>query len=165
MCSSLVVDGAGPMKHCCKGFCIDVLKRLAKNVGFTYDLYLVTNGRHGKNINGEWNGMVGEVRPPLEGRKTRKTTPSHRGKTGFCAGPASWCGANCSRPLFQVVSKRADMAIGSLTINEERSEVVEFSVPFVETGISVMVSRSNGTVSPSAFLGESSSLSGFRLLL
>lgn len=47
------------------------------------------------------------------------------------------------------------MAIGSLTINEERSEVVEFSVPFVETGISVMVSRSNGTVSPSAFLGKS----------
>lgn len=60
--------------------------------------------------------------------------------------------------LFQVVSNRADMAIGSLTINEERSEVVEFSVPFVETGISVMVSRSNGTVSPSAFLGESRSL-------
>lgn len=58
---SLVVDSAGPMKHCCKGFCIDVLKRLAKNVGFTYDLYLVTNGRHGKNIDGEWNGMVGEV--------------------------------------------------------------------------------------------------------
>nr|XP_057903653.1 glutamate receptor ionotropic, NMDA 2D isoform X2 [Doryrhamphus excisus] len=109
--SSVVVDGGTPMKHCCKGFCIDVLKRLAKIVGFTYDLYLVTNGRHGKNIDGEWNGMVGEV-----------------------------------------VSNRADMAIGSLTINEERSEVVEFSVPFVETGISVMVSRSNGTVSPSAFL-------------
>uniref|UniRef100_A0A671PX89 Glutamate receptor n=1 Tax=Sinocyclocheilus anshuiensis TaxID=1608454 RepID=A0A671PX89_9TELE len=109
--SSMVVEGIQSMKHCCKGFCIDVLKRLAKIVGFTYDLYLVTNGRHGKNIDGEWNGMVGEV-----------------------------------------VSKRADMAIGSLTINEERSEVVEFSVPFVETGISVMVSRSNGTVSPSAFL-------------
>lgn len=46
------------------------------------------------------------------------------------------------------------MAIGSLTINEERSEVIDFSVPFVETGISVMVARSNGTVSPSAFLGE-----------
>lgn len=58
----------------------------------------------------------------------------------------------CCSP--QVVYKRADMAIGSLTINEERSEVVDFSVPFVETGISVMVSRSNGTVSPSAFLGE-----------
>ncbi|KAF4080443.1 hypothetical protein AMELA_G00171290 [Ameiurus melas] len=109
--TSVVLEGIHSMKHCCKGFCIDVLKRLAKIVGFTYDLYLVTNGRHGKNIDGEWNGMVGEV-----------------------------------------VSQRADMAIGSLTINEERSEVVEFSVPFVETGISVMVSRSNGTVSPSAFL-------------
>lgn len=55
--------------------------------------------------------------------------------------------------LLQVFYKRADMAIGSLTINEERSEIIDFSVPFVETGISVMVARSNGTVSPSAFLG------------
>lgn len=56
--------------------------------------------------------------------------------------------------LCQVVYKKAIMAVGSLTINEERSEVIDFSVPFVETGISVMVSRSNGTVSPSAFLGN-----------
>lgn len=54
----------------------------------------------------------------------------------------------------QVLYRRADMAIGSLTINEERSEIIDFSVPFVETGISVMVARSNGTVSPSAFLGR-----------
>lgn len=53
-----------------------------------------------------------------------------------------------------MVTKNALMAVGSLTINEERSEVIDFSVPFIETGISVMVSRSNGTVSPSAFLGE-----------
>ncbi|XP_061433094.1 glutamate receptor ionotropic, NMDA 2C-like [Lethenteron reissneri] len=52
----------------------------------------------------------------------------------------------------EVLYKRADIAIGSLTINEERQEVIDFSVPFVETGISVMVSISNGTVSPSAFL-------------
>ncbi|CAG01664.1 unnamed protein product [Tetraodon nigroviridis] len=99
------------IKRCCKGFCIDILKKIAKSVKFTYDLYLVTNGKHGKKINGTWNGMVGEV-----------------------------------------VTKNAHMAVGSLTINEERSEVIDFSVPFIETGISVMVSRSNGTVSPSAFL-------------
>uniref|UniRef100_A0A8C4H563 Glutamate receptor n=1 Tax=Dicentrarchus labrax TaxID=13489 RepID=A0A8C4H563_DICLA len=99
------------IKRCCKGFCIDILKKIAKQVKFTYDLYLVTNGKHGKKINGTWNGMVGEV-----------------------------------------VLKNAHMAVGSLTINEERSEVIDFSVPFIETGISVMVSRSNGTVSPSAFL-------------
>uniref|UniRef100_A0A3P9K9Q3 Glutamate receptor n=1 Tax=Oryzias latipes TaxID=8090 RepID=A0A3P9K9Q3_ORYLA len=99
------------IKRCCKGFCIDILKKIAKQVKFTYDLYLVTNGKHGKKVNGTWNGMVGEV-----------------------------------------VLKNAHMAVGSLTINEERSEVIDFSVPFIETGISVMVSRSNGTVSPSAFL-------------
>ncbi|KAM7010152.1 glutamate receptor, ionotropic, N-methyl D-aspartate 2B, b isoform 2-T5 [Tautogolabrus adspersus] len=99
------------IKRCCKGFCIDILKKIAKAVKFSYDLYLVTNGKHGKKVNGTWNGMVGEV-----------------------------------------VLKNAHMAVGSLTINEERSEVIDFSVPFIETGISVMVSRSNGTVSPSAFL-------------
>ncbi|KAK2817730.1 hypothetical protein Q7C36_021663 [Tachysurus vachellii] len=103
--------GGSYLKQCCKGFCIDILKKIARNVKFTYDLYLVTNGKHGKKINNVWNGMVGEV-----------------------------------------VYKKAVMAVGSLTINEERSEVIDFSVPFVETGISVMVSRSNGTVSPSAFL-------------
>ncbi|KAL0984081.1 hypothetical protein UPYG_G00136860 [Umbra pygmaea] len=98
-------------KLCCKGFCIDILKKLSRTIKFSYDLYLVTNGKHGKMIAGIWNGMIGEV-----------------------------------------FYNRADMAIGSLTINEERSEIIDFSVPFVETGISVMVARSNGTVSPSAFL-------------
>jgi len=50
------------IKRCCKGFCIDILKKIAKSVKFSYDLYLVTNGKHGKKINGTWNGMVGEVR-------------------------------------------------------------------------------------------------------
>ncbi|KAK2820612.1 hypothetical protein Q5P01_023571 [Channa striata] len=98
-------------KLCCKGFCIDILKKLSRTIKFSYDLYLVTNGKHGKLVRGIWNGMIGEV-----------------------------------------VYGRANMAIGSLTINEERSEIIDFSVPFVETGISVMVARSNGTVSPSAFL-------------
>uniref|UniRef100_A0A8C9U013 Glutamate receptor n=1 Tax=Scleropages formosus TaxID=113540 RepID=A0A8C9U013_SCLFO len=110
-CRNNSTTGGTYIKKCCKGFCIDILKKIAKSVKFTYDLYLVTNGKHGKKINNVWNGMVGEV-----------------------------------------VYKKAVMAVGSLTINEERSEVIDFSVPFVETGISVMVSRSNGTVSPSAFL-------------
>lgn len=59
---SALQEGVAPMKQCCKGFCIDILKRLARIVGFTYDLYLVTNGKHGKKIDGVWNGMVGEVR-------------------------------------------------------------------------------------------------------
>lgn len=55
-------DAPRPEKRCCKGFCIDILKRLAQTIGFSYDLYLVTNGKHGKKIDGVWNGMIGEVR-------------------------------------------------------------------------------------------------------
>ncbi|KAL4648114.1 glutamate receptor ionotropic, NMDA 2C-like [Arapaima gigas] len=110
--TEMIVGHSEPYtKLCCKGFCIDILKKLSRTIKFSYDLYLVTNGKHGKMVKGVWNGMIGEV-----------------------------------------FYKRADMAIGSLTINEERSEIIDFSVPFVETGISVMVARSNGTVSPSAFL-------------
>uniref|UniRef100_A0A3Q2EA79 Glutamate receptor ionotropic, NMDA 2C-like n=1 Tax=Cyprinodon variegatus TaxID=28743 RepID=A0A3Q2EA79_CYPVA len=111
--SDSTVHSESYTKLCCKGFCIDILKKLSKTIKFSFDLYLVTNGKHGKLVHGIWNGMIGEV-----------------------------------------FYRRADMAIGSLTINEERSEIIDFSVPFVETGISVMVARSNGTVSPSAFLGE-----------
>lgn len=138
------------VKKCCKGFCIDILKKLSKTVKFTYDLYLVTNGKHGKKVNNVWNGMIGEVSSPLG-----KRVP----KDSVMCGWALWRREELSAdpgvccPCDQVVYHRAVMAVGSLTINEERSEVVDFSVPFVETGISVMVSRSNGTVSPSAFLG------------
>ena len=61
VCHSAIQEGETVKKQCCKGFCIDILKRLAKIVGFTYDLYLVTNGKHGKKIDRVWNGMIGEV--------------------------------------------------------------------------------------------------------
>ncbi|MGH0156187.1 UNVERIFIED_CONTAM: hypothetical protein FKN15_048908 [Acipenser sinensis] len=150
---SSLSDGLAPMKMCCKGFCIDILKRLAKTVAFTYDLYLVTNGKHGKKIEGVWNGMIGEGFCIDILKRLAKTVAFTydlylvtNGKHGKKI-EGVWNGM-----IGEVVYQRADMAIGSLTINEERSEVVDFSVPFVETGISVMVSRSNGTVSPSAFL-------------
>ena len=57
-------DAAPYTKLCCKGFCIDILKKLARVVRFSYDLYLVTNGKHGKRVRGVWNGMIGEVGPP-----------------------------------------------------------------------------------------------------
>ena len=59
--SNTTEAGGTYIKKCCKGFCIDILKKIAKYVKFTYDLYLVTNGKHGKKINNVWNGMVGEV--------------------------------------------------------------------------------------------------------
>ncbi|CAB1419400.1 unnamed protein product [Pleuronectes platessa] len=155
------------IKLCCKGFCIDILKKLSRTIKFSYDLYLVTNGKHGKLVRGTWNGMIGE--PVDDGAASSLVSPPVT-RTALL-GPESALLWECislslfvnatlsgSTPGLQpsrsddVVYRRADMAIGSLTINEERSEIIDFSVPFVETGISVMVARSNGTVSPSAFL-------------
>jgi len=46
------------------------------------------------------------------------------------------------------------MAMASLTITPERSEVIDFSVPFLETGISIIVPVRDGVISPTAFLGK-----------
>ncbi len=63
LCSHRIVGHTEPYtKLCCKGFCIDILKKLSRNIKFSYDLYLVTNGKHGKLVRGIWNGMIGEVR-------------------------------------------------------------------------------------------------------
>ncbi len=39
----------------------------------------------------------------------------------------------------EVVSRTADMAIAPLTISQSRMEVVDFSKPFMNLGISIMV--------------------------
>ncbi|XP_069919906.1 glutamate receptor ionotropic, NMDA 2A [Oryctolagus cuniculus] len=46
-------------KKCCKGFCIGILKKLSWTVKFTYDFYLVTKGKHDKNVNNMWIGVIG----------------------------------------------------------------------------------------------------------
>lgn len=85
-------DAAPYTKLCCKGFCIDILKKLAKVVKFSYDLYLVTNGKHGKRVSGVWNGMIGEVGPP-PGRPPAAPAPppsaTHRWGVSPCAGNQS----------------------------------------------------------------------------
>ena len=58
---SIIGHSESYTKLCCKGFCIDILKKLSRTIKFSYDLYLVTNGKHGKMVHGTWNGMIGEV--------------------------------------------------------------------------------------------------------
>jgi ABC-type amino acid transport substrate-binding protein len=41
--------------------------------------------------------------------------------------------------IGEVVSRTADMAIAPLTISQKRMEVVDFSKPFMNLGISIMV--------------------------
>ena len=40
----------------------DLLSHIARELGFTYEMYLVPDGNFGKRKeDGEWNGMIGEV--------------------------------------------------------------------------------------------------------
>uniref|UniRef100_A0A670ID83 Glutamate receptor n=1 Tax=Podarcis muralis TaxID=64176 RepID=A0A670ID83_PODMU len=45
-----------------KGFSIDVLDALSKNLGFKYEIYQSPDGRYGQQLhNSSWNGMIGEL--------------------------------------------------------------------------------------------------------
>uniref|UniRef100_A0A3B4XK18 Glutamate receptor n=1 Tax=Seriola lalandi dorsalis TaxID=1841481 RepID=A0A3B4XK18_SERLL len=49
------------LKKCCYGYCIDLLEKLGEDMGFTYDLYIVGDGKYGGFKNGRWTGLVGDL--------------------------------------------------------------------------------------------------------
>ncbi|XP_075217620.1 glutamate receptor ionotropic, kainate 2-like isoform X3 [Lycorma delicatula] len=81
------------------GFCVDLLERVSKEVGFDYILDLVPDRKYGAQDpgTGEWNGMV-----------------------------------------FQLMKHKADLAVGSMTINYARESVIDFTKPFMNLGISIL---------------------------
>ena len=87
-------------KSCCSGYCIDLLKLLMRDVGFSVRIQFVKDSKYGalNKTTGRWSGLVGEV---------------SRGE--------------------------ADMAVSDLTINEQRSKVVDFTHPYMDAGMAVMV--------------------------
>lgn len=83
------------------GYCIDLIKMLAKEIGFKYEFYLTADGAYGSpQANNEWNGMIKEL-----------------------------------------LDRKADAAIVDLTITYEREQAVDFTIPFMSTGISILFKR------------------------
>ena len=57
------VNNTVPMeyKKCCYGYCIDLLEKLAEDMGFHFDLYIVGDGKYGAYKSGRWTGLVGDL--------------------------------------------------------------------------------------------------------
>uniref|UniRef100_A0A8C4U9L4 Glutamate receptor n=1 Tax=Falco tinnunculus TaxID=100819 RepID=A0A8C4U9L4_FALTI len=48
-------------KKCCYGYCIDLLEKLAEDMSFDFELYIVGDGKYGAWKNGRWTGLVGDL--------------------------------------------------------------------------------------------------------
>ncbi|KAF7274109.1 hypothetical protein GWI33_013211 [Rhynchophorus ferrugineus] len=82
-----------------EGFCIDLLKWIAGQVGFQYSIQLVPDHMYGvyNPETKQWNGIVREL-----------------------------------------IEKRADLAVASMTINYARESVIDFTKPFMNLGIGIL---------------------------
>ncbi|KAJ1358700.1 Glutathione reductase (GR) (GRase) [Parelaphostrongylus tenuis] len=83
-----------------EGYCIDLLKLLAKNIsGFEYDIFVSDGNKYGaRQADGSWDGMLGYL-----------------------------------------LNETADVAVAPLTITQERERAVDFSKPFMTTGLYKML--------------------------
>ena len=56
--------------------------------------------------------------------------------------------------IKSVLDGEADMIVTALQITPERTDIIDFSVPYLETGVSILVAVRDGVISPTAFLGK-----------
>jgi len=83
-----------------EGFCLDLIKELAKEVKFKYEFYLVEGGGYGSYKNGRWTGMIADLR-----------------------------------------AQKADMAVIDMSITSIRQTAVDFTMPFMTTGVGILYKK------------------------
>lgn len=56
--------------------------------------------------------------------------------------------------IKELLDEKADMVVSSFIIDEMRLGAIDFSTPYLESGVTIMVSIRKGAISPYAFLGK-----------
>uniref|UniRef100_F1LPZ6 Glutamate receptor n=1 Tax=Rattus norvegicus TaxID=10116 RepID=F1LPZ6_RAT len=87
-----LVNGSVPrtLRRCCYGYCIDLLERLAEDLAFDFELYIVGDGKYGALRDGRWTGLVGDL---LAGR-------AHMAVTSFSINSARSQVVDFTSPFF-----------------------------------------------------------------
>ncbi|XP_052123911.1 glutamate receptor ionotropic, kainate 2-like [Frankliniella occidentalis] len=81
-----------------RGYSIDLISAIAKELNFTFEFYLVADEAYGsRNRDGKWNGIIKDL-----------------------------------------MDRKADLGICDLTITYEREQAVDFTMPFMSLGISIL---------------------------
>jgi len=87
-----------------EGFCVDLIKELAKVVKFKFKFQLEPKGAYGRLKDGKWDGMIAELR-----------------------------------------SQQADMAAIDMSVTAIRQSAVDFTMPYMNTGVGILFKKKNPT--------------------